>query len=212
MRVYTFLVDSFCCWFGRLARGVTSPGLVLFIVLSTLGAPGVAGEWQPLAGDGLHDPRSRGVKILQQPRDALSRLTPDNAGNQVRWVQALEKGEIKPRERLFPQAEVRKLDKDIILDAKGGMPAVRFPHRQHTEWLDCVNCHDGIFKQQTGGTKITMFNILQGEQCGVCHGAVAFPLTECMRCHSIPRAGAAKPEIPPGIDPRIHQPVGRDVK
>ncbi|MBS1157714.1 MAG: hypothetical protein H6R15_133 [Proteobacteria bacterium] len=164
----------------------------------------VAGEWLPLAKDGIHDPRSRAVKILQAPREALAGLVPDNAGNQVRWVQALEKGEIRPREKLFPQTVVRKLDQDIILDVKGGMPAVRFPHRQHTEWLDCVNCHDGVFKTQTGATKITMFNILQGEQCGICHGAVSFPLTECMRCHSIAKAGK-KPELPPDVNMLIHQ-------
>ena len=164
-----------------------------------------AGEWPQLAKDGIHDPKSRAMKILQPPQEALSGLVPDNAGNQVRWVQALEKGEIRPREKLFSQTVVRKLDQDIILDVKGGMPAVRFPHRQHTEWLDCVNCHDGIFKTQTGATKITMFNILQGEQCGICHGAVAFPLTECMRCHSINKSGAGKAEMPKDVNLLIHQ-------
>lgn len=194
-----------------MARGAGSPGLALFLAFFLLlcSLPGRAGEWLPLANDGVHDPRSRAVKILQQPREALSKLTPDHAGNQVRWVQALDKGEIKPRERLFPQTEINKLDLDVILDVKGGMPAVRFPHRPHTEWLDCVNCHDGIFAKERGGTKISMFKILQGEQCGICHGAVAFPLTECGRCHSIARPGAAKPEIPPGIDLRMHQPGGQ---
>lgn len=210
MRVSTFPADLF----NRLqhvARGAASPGLALFLAFSLLlgSLPGWAGEWLPLSNDGVHDPRSRAVKILQQPREALSRMTPDNAGNQVRWVQALDKGEIKPRERLFPQTEVQKLDLDVILDVKGGMPAVRFPHRQHTEWLDCSNCHDTIFARQRGGTKISMFKILQGEQCGICHGAVAFPLTECARCHSIPRPGTSKPEIPPGIDLRMHQPSGQ---
>ena len=32
-----------------------------------------------------------------------------------------------------------------------------------------------------------MMLILQGEKCGLCHGAVAFPLTECLRCHSVSR-------------------------
>jgi len=167
----------------------------------------MAGQWLPLAKDGVHDPRSPAVKQLQQPRDALSKLTPDSAGNQVRWVQSLDKGEISPREKLNPKTEVRKLDRDIILDVNGGMPAVRFPHRQHTEWLDCSNCHDGIFKMRTGETKISMFLILQGEQCGICHGAVAFPLTECMRCHSIPKQAGQKPEIPAGINPLIHRPA-----
>jgi c(7)-type cytochrome triheme protein len=93
------------------------------------------------------------------------------------------------------------LDQDILLNLKGGTPIVRFPHLQHTLWLDCSNCHDKIFKQQTGATKISMQKILQGEQCGVCHGAVAFPLTECTRCHSVPRITSVinqpKPVSPP---------------
>ena len=206
MRVSTFLGDGF-----RVPGGLTAGRLVglrlascaVFLLLLSVGAG--AGEWYPLAKDGIHDPRSRATKILQPPQEALSNLAPDHAGNQVRWVQALEKGEIRPREKLFPQTEIRKLDKDIILDVKGAMPAVRFPHRQHTEWLDCVNCHDGIFKTETGATKISMFKILQGEQCGICHGAVAFPLTECMRCHSISKAGASKPEMPADVNRLIHQ-------
>jgi len=205
MRVYTFPADFFSRFIAR-TRGLLGRRVVFSCVLSfAMLLEAGAGEWPSLAQDGLHDPKSRAVKILQAPREALSRLTPDYTGNQVRWVQALEKGEIKPREKLRPQTEVRKLDQDIILDVKGGMPAVRFPHRQHTEWLDCVNCHDGIFKAQTGATKITMFNILQGEQCGVCHGAVAFPLTECMRCHSVGRAGGKPPELPADVNLLIHQ-------
>lgn len=211
MPVSIFRVE-FLRSFQGLARGVASPGLVLFLLFFLLLRSAGAGEWLPLNNDGIHDPRSRAVKILQQPREALQRLTPDHAGNQVRWVQVLEKGEIRPREKLFPQTVVEKLDLDVILDAKGGMPAVRFPHRPHTEWLDCVNCHDGLFAKRAGGSKISMFKILQGEQCGVCHGAVAFPLTECARCHSIPRPGQTQPIIPPGIDPRIHQAVGQGQK
>ena len=67
------------------------------------------------------------------------------------------------------------------------MPMVRFPHRQHTAWLDCSNCHDQLFGQTAGATTINMMLILQGEKCGLCHGAVAFPLTECLRCHSVVR-------------------------
>lgn len=212
MRVYTSLAD-FLDRSSGLARGVASPGLVFFLALFvTTMANALAGEWLPLNNDGIHDPRSRAIKILQQPQEALQRLTPDNTGNQVRWVHALDKGEIKPRERLFPGTKVEKLDLDIILDVKGGMPAVRFPHRPHTEWLDCSNCHDAIFAKRTGGSKISMYKILQGEQCGVCHGAVAFPLTECARCHSIPRPGTKKLEIPAGIDPRMHQITGQGTK
>ena len=122
---------------------------------------------------------------------------------------ALEKGEIQPREKLNPATPIRKLDQDIILDVNGGMPAVRFPHRQHTEWLDCSNCHEGLFRSRTGETRVSMFLILQGEQCGVCHGAVAFPLTECVRCHSISRQPGQAPEVPGGVNPLMHQPAGK---
>lgn len=160
-----------------------------------------AGSWVPLAKDGVHDPKSPAAKLLQQPREALSRLAPDTTGNQVRWVESLDKGEINPRPKIYPKTEVRTLDRDILLNLKGGMPVVRFPHRAHTLWLDCSNCHDELFKQETGATQISMLKILQGEQCGVCHGAVAFPLTECFRCHSIPRIlkpgeAAPPPQLP----------------
>jgi len=143
-------------------------------------------RWDPLARDGLHDPRSPGLKLLQEPREALSRLPPDTAGNQVRWVEALEQGLINPRTNIRPGTPVRLREDDILLNRTGGQPMVRFPHRQHTLWLDCTNCHDELFKPIAGGNRLSMFAMLQGEQCGVCHGAVAFPLTECARCHSVP--------------------------
>jgi c(7)-type cytochrome triheme protein len=85
---------------------------------------------------------------------------------------------------------VQTYDKDVFLNLKGGMPVVRFPHSIHTPWLDCTNCHDHLFKKELGKSQISMFLILQGEQCGLCHGAVAFPLTECSRCHNTKREDA----------------------
>jgi c(7)-type cytochrome triheme protein len=149
--------------------------------------------WDRLRKDGIHDPRSPGVALKQEPADALSKLTPDSAGNQVRWVQALEKGEINPRASLRPDTKINVYDADVLLNINGGMPIVRFPHRQHTQWLDCSNCHDHLFKAQAGANKLSMLSILNGEQCGVCHGAVSFPLTECDRCHSVPRPGQQTP-------------------
>ncbi len=141
--------------------------------------------------DGLHDPRSPAVKEKQEPGDALSVLAekaPDPfIGNKVRWVKALEDGLINPRTNIWPDTKIRVLDQDIYLDIGGSLGAVRFPHRQHTLWLDCSNCHDAIFKSVAGETEISMLKILEGEQCGLCHGAVAFPLTECVRCHSVPQ-------------------------
>ncbi len=141
-----------------------------------------------LSKDGVHDPANPGLKLLQEPREALSVLPPDAVGNRVRWVKALEQGAITPRTNILPDTAIRVLDLDVIMPRTGEMPLVRFPHRQHTEWLDCSNCHEKLFKSKAGTTKaVNMFQILQGEYCGVCHGAVAFPLTECKRCHSVER-------------------------
>lgn len=158
--------------------------------------------WDALSKDGIHDPRGPAAKELQEPAAALSKLTPDNAGNMVRWVQSLQKGEINPRASIRPDTKIRVYDSDVLLNLKGGMPIVRFPHLQHTQWLDCSNCHDHLFKAETGATKLSMLSILNGEQCGVCHGAVAFPLTECFRCHSVARPGnVVRPSLPIAIPP-----------
>jgi c(7)-type cytochrome triheme protein len=145
-------------------------------------------KYLPLAKDGVHDPANPGIKLLQEPGEALAEFPPDVVGNQTRWVQALEQGVITPRASILPGTEVKVLDLDVILPRTGEMPMVRFPHRQHTEWLDCSNCHEKLFKSKAGATTaLNMFQILQGEYCGLCHGAVAFPLTECKRCHSVVR-------------------------
>ena len=144
-------------------------------------------QWAPLAKDGVHDPRSPAIGQLQEPREALSRLPPDASGNQVRWVEALDQGAINPRTNLRPETNVRVLETDIIMSRNGSLKAVRFPHRAHTLWIDCNGCHEKIFVSRAGANKISMFRILQGELCGQCHGAVAFPLTECGRCHSVAR-------------------------
>jgi c(7)-type cytochrome triheme protein len=144
-------------------------------------------QWKPLNNDGLHDPASPAIGVLQEPAEALRPLPGDYAGNQVLWVKALREGYIEPRSNIFPDTTVEFLDMDIIMENTSIMPMVLFPHAQHTEWLDCKNCHDIIFKEKVGANPINMFQILQGEYCGRCHGAVAFPLTECLRCHSVPR-------------------------
>jgi c(7)-type cytochrome triheme protein len=146
-------------------------------------------RWLPLLQDGIHDPKNPALRLLQEPGEALSRLPEDapGVGNQVNWVQALEQGRINPRTNILPETKVRVLDTDILLNLRGGTPIVRFPHRQHTLWLDCSNCHEHLFISKAGANKLSMQRILQGEQCGVCHGAVSFPLTQCGRCHNTPR-------------------------
>lgn len=162
----------------------------LTVVLLTLALGVLAGQarqWLELERDGLHDPANPGIRKLQEPSEALGVLPPDTAGNQVDWVKALRDGHIEPRTQLKATTPVRVLDSDVLMTDTGEMPIVRFPHRAHTEWLDCGNCHEELFKSKTGASPVNMLAILQGEYCGRCHGAVAFPLTECSRCHSVPR-------------------------
>lgn len=174
---------------SRASGAVRAAVAGFFLSVSTASAA----QWAPLAKDGIHDPAAPALRDLQDPGQALSRLPRDSAGNGVDWMRALNQRSIEPRSNLYPDTNVRLLDQDILLNLRGGMPIVRFPHRSHTQWLDCANCHEKPFQSKTGANRLSMFEMLQGEQCGVCHGAVAFPLTECSRCHNTPRgAGVAK--------------------
>ena len=135
--------------------------------------------------DGIHDPENAGTHLLQEPRQAFEALTRSKSGNRVDWVKALENSEIFPRyERLSDTAKPVVMDLNIVREVKGSMPDVVYPHKQHTEWLDCSNCHPAIFIPQKGANQISMAAILLGQKCGVCHGKVAFPISECRKCHS----------------------------
>lgn len=162
--------------------------LTTLLMAALLSAPAAADDrkWLPLAKDGIHDPTNPALRLKQEPAEALSKLPPDTAGNLVNWVRALESGAIAPRTNILPETDVRVRDDEIIVSKFGSMPAVVFPHRPHTLWLDCSNCHEKLFVSKAGANRFSMQKILDGEQCGVCHGAVAFPLTECNRCHSLP--------------------------
>jgi len=139
----------------------------------------------PPVSDGIHDPSSVGTKALQPPKASFSKLPQGKSGNYVDWVKALDEENIAPRfDRNDPDADPVVMDLNIVREVKGSMPNVVYPHKQHTEWLDCSNCHPAIFIPQKGANNISMASILLGEKCGVCHGKVAFPVAECRRCHS----------------------------
>ena len=137
------------------------------------------------AEDGIHDPSNDGTIALMAPLAAYGPLPKSLAGNRVNWVKALEEGKINPRwDRANPAEAPVVIDLNIVREVKGSMPDVVYPHKQHTEWLDCSNCHPAIFIPQKGANAISMAAILLGEKCGVCHGKVAFPVSECRLCHS----------------------------
>jgi c(7)-type cytochrome triheme protein len=107
----------------------------------------------------------------------------------VDWVAAIKQGVIHPRDSLDPNAVTMKaLDFNVIFKVPvSGLPDVVYPHYPHTLWLDCRNCHPSIFLMRAGANPVTMAKILKGEYCGRCHGIVAFPISDCFRCHSRPK-------------------------
>lgn len=116
-------------------------------------------------------------------------LPQDELGH-VDWVAAIELGVIDPVDDLDPEKKsIPPMDFNVVFKVKGDLPDVVYPHYPHTLWMDCKNCHPGIFVMQAGANQVTMDAITKGEYCGQCHGKVAFSLAECNRCHSRPKPG-----------------------
>ena len=106
----------------------------------------------------------------------------------IDWVAAIKQGIINPKESLDPNYRpMPPIDFNVIFEFEAAKNNVLFPHLPHTLWLDCRNCHPAIFRMQAGTNPITMEKILRGEFCGRCHGVVAFPISDCDRCHSRPK-------------------------
>jgi c(7)-type cytochrome triheme protein len=141
----------------------------------------------PPAEDGIHDLANDGTHVLQPPLIAYEGLPGSEYGNYVDWVKSLNDGLLKPRyDRFDPTVEPLVMDLDIVREVKASVPDVVFPHKPHTQWLHCSNCHPKIFIPQRNANVINMSAILLGQKCGVCHGKVSFPITtkSCKLCHS----------------------------
>lgn len=107
------------------------------------------------------------------------------------WARALADGAIAPRSG--PGPGPREIAPDVLdLDVRRTSPAgeeyeTLFRHATHTAWLGCESCHPSPYQQQGGATPMSMEQVNAGQLCGSCHGPVAFPVSECERCH--PRLG-----------------------
>jgi len=135
--------------------------------------------------DGIHDPSNEGTRLLQEPGQAFAGFVRGTGGNYVDWVKTLQNAAIAPRWDLTdPARQPLVMDLNIVREVKGSMPNVVYPHKAHLQWLDCSNCHPQIFIPKKGANQISMAEIILGGKCGVCHGKVAFPISECRRCHS----------------------------
>jgi c(7)-type cytochrome triheme protein len=116
-------------------------------------------------------------------------LLPKDPSGHVDWAQAIKTGAIAPRPSPDPEVPAQAVfDWNVDLTSPAGdLFAVTYPHSTHTRWLTCDNCHPTIFPLKAGQPLpvVTMAKIRAGEQCGVCHGKVAFPVEgECPRCHT----------------------------
>jgi c(7)-type cytochrome triheme protein len=117
----------------------------------------------------------------------LWRLPESRYGNQIDWVAALENGWIKPVPQLWDNpSQGMGFENVLELESKwANAPSAIFPHDKHIAWLDCNDCHPYIFNIKKKFTKgFRMTKNIKGEFCGVCHNNVAFPLTDCVRCHT----------------------------
>jgi len=110
-------------------------------------------------------------------------------GNKIDWMKAEDEGKIKLTDTLpgisVVQNATMKNNRDEPRQPKlPGLPDIIFSHSKHVVWSGCGMCHPDTFAIETGKTKMNMKEIVAGEFCGRCHGTVAFPLNDCLRCHS----------------------------
>lgn len=148
--------------------------------------------------DGIHDRANDAVFSLQPPKVAYEGLPTTEFGNHVDWVKSLDDGLLNPRyDRVDPEVEPFVMDLDIVRPVKASVPDVVFPHKPHTQWLHCSNCHPKIFIPQRLANTINMSAIILGKKCGVCHGKVSFPPTtkSCTKCHSKPKPADWQPPL-----------------
>lgn len=177
-----------------LAGGAVKPVLPEFRTAPPAPAPRAPQEAPPSVRpaeaapgqDLFYDESNPDFAALQKANQALAGFPVDKTGK-VDWMQVLRSGRIQPRADLRGQGGMSVLEMDIVMKNTKEMPYVLFPHRSHTLWLDCSNCHPQLFESRAGAHTITMNDIFRGKYCGTCHDRVAFVTHfSCERCHSVP--------------------------
>jgi c(7)-type cytochrome triheme protein len=121
----------------------------------------------------------------------------------IDWATAIKTEKVKPLHSLDPKSGPDEIpfQLDVVIFTKSQFqPDVIFPHYVHTLWLTCANCHPAIFPMNAkeANKMMTMPKIAAGEFCGRCHNRVAFPLSDCQRCH-------VKPKETPPLDPMLER-------
>ncbi len=107
-------------------------------------------------------------------------------GNRIDWAAALADGSITPAKKLAGKTlrSPEALQKDLNLGTTAPRSKVSFSHEKHLVEMDCNTCHPEVFNVKKKGTTLFSMELnLYGQFCGVCHMRVAFPMTDCRRCH-----------------------------
>ncbi len=153
------------------------------IYLDTAGKP--AGVGDPNTPASLSYKSGRGW----HPQALNAAGLPKDRYGLIDWARIVRENLIKPKASLDPKAdEMPPLKMDVLIEAKGDyVDNVIYPHEMHTYWLKCEVCHPKIFIPARGQNNMTMIGIVKGKWCGRCHNKIAFPLTDCTRCHTSPK-------------------------
>ena len=111
-------------------------------------------------------------------------------GNLIDWDKAEEEGKINPIDFLPGisfQRDPIQAQKDFSIEVTTWASDVIFSHKKHAMWNGCAVCHPQVFPSSKKGTvKYSMFQIMRGEYCGICHLKVAFSVWLCYKCHINP--------------------------
>jgi c(7)-type cytochrome triheme protein len=181
---------------GLLLASCSMPRSLKTALFENVPPPGEERPPAPVVGRPRHPPLKSPPKpppvvvVPEKPAKpdwaALYAKLPRDEQGEVNWVRALDEKRISPKPGLAPDAEGwEPLDLDLEFVPEG-MPdfKVVFPHKPHTQWLGCANCHAGLFEMEKGKAAMSMEKLNEGAYCGLCHGKVAAPdLNTCKRCH-----------------------------
>jgi c(7)-type cytochrome triheme protein len=113
--------------------------------------------------------------------EALKLLPKDKKGN-ADWVKAQKDGTIKPRAMNPRDRNGDSFHLDFYLRNDKPKFEAYFPHSAHVALIGCDSCHPAVFRYRDN--EITMKTMRKGENCGACHGSVAFSTKNCKRCHT----------------------------
>jgi c(7)-type cytochrome triheme protein len=113
-----------------------------------------------------------------------------NIGRLIDWEKAEDEGIIKLIDFLpgisFHRDQL-KAQEDFSIDVTTWASDVIFSHKKHAIWNGCELCHPNVFPSSKKGTvQYNMFQIMEGEYCGICHQTVAFSVWLCYKCHKNP--------------------------